>query len=62
MLTQRENYIRNVTFNFPEWIPMEVVISSASWNEYKEDMEDVALRYPDFFPYVKKGWMDYNKI
>ncbi|HHW01104.1 MAG TPA: hypothetical protein GXX36_16335 [Clostridiaceae bacterium] len=62
MLTQRENYIRNATFNYPEWIPMEVVISNASWNEYKEDMEAVALRHPDFFPYVKKGWMDYDNI
>lgn len=55
MLTVRENYIRNATFNYPEWIPSAVAISSASWDQFREDMEAVALRHPTFFPQVRKG-------
>jgi uroporphyrinogen decarboxylase len=62
MLTERENYIRNATFQNPQWIPMQVHISNASWDQYREDMEKVALRHPVFFPYVRKGWRDYDRF
>lgn len=62
MLTERENYIRNATFNYPEWIPAKVHISNASWDQLRYELEEVALRYPKFFPYVKKGWRDYDNF
>ncbi|MHB0997705.1 MAG: uroporphyrinogen decarboxylase family protein [Armatimonadota bacterium] len=60
MLTPRENYIRNVRFQGPEWIPVNVHISDASWDQYRNEMEEVALRYPMFFPHVKPGWRDFD--
>jgi uroporphyrinogen decarboxylase len=60
MLSERENYIRNATFNYPEWIPMNIHVSDASWDQLRGELEQVALRHPSFFPYVKKGWRDYD--
>lgn len=60
MLTDRENFIRTARFQNPEWIPMRVHISDASWDEHRGDMEKAALKYPDFFPHVREGWRDYD--
>lgn len=60
MLTARENYLRNARFQKPEWIPSSVVISDASWDIYRDDMEAVCLKFPEFFPFVKPGWRDYS--
>lgn len=60
MLTHRENTLRNARFQGPEWIPMTVACSNASWDQWREELEAVALRHPDFFPYVHKGWRDYD--
>jgi|LSQX01.1.fsa_nt_gb hypothetical protein len=62
MLTERENYIRNARFQNPEWIPSYIHINNASWDQLRYDLEEVALRHPDFFPYVKKGWRDYDNF
>lgn len=62
MLTEKENYIRNAKFQNPQWIPICIAISNASWDMYRYDLEKVALKYPDFFPYVKEGWRDYNNF
>ena len=49
MLTHRENTLRNARFQGPEWIPMTVACSNASWDQWREELEAVALRHPDFF-------------
>ena len=36
VLSERENYLRNASMKGPEWIPMRVVLSGASWNEHRE--------------------------
>lgn len=61
MLTERENYIRNATFNYPEWIPMHVHINDASWDLLRGELEEVVLRHPILFPDFRKGWRDYDK-
>lgn len=60
MLSDRENYLRNVKFNYPEWIPSKIIISDASWDLFRYDMEEVVLRHPTIFPGFKKGWRDYD--
>ena len=50
MITERENYIRNATFNYPEWIPIRVAISDATWDQLREDLESVVIRHPVLFP------------
>jgi len=62
VLSERENYIRNATFNYPQWIPVTIAVSNATWDQLREELEEVALRYPEFFPYVRKGWRDYDNF
>ena len=62
MLSNRDNYIRNARFQYPEWIPASIVVSNASWDQLRYDLEEVALKYPEYFPYVKKGWRDYDNF
>jgi uroporphyrinogen decarboxylase len=62
LLSERENYIRNARFQKPEWIPAAIHINNASWDLWREELEKVALKYPEFFPYVKKGWRDYDNF
>ncbi|NPV48621.1 MAG: hypothetical protein HPY69_16900 [Armatimonadetes bacterium] len=59
-LTERENYVRNVRMTGPEWMPCTVAISGASWNQWRNEMEDVAARHPLFFPGFQKGQRDWD--
>jgi len=54
-LSERENYLRNARFAGPEWIPTTVVISEASWNQLREEAEEVVLRHPTIFPGYQRG-------
>lgn len=60
MLSYRDNYIRNAKLMGAEWIPSFIYISDASWNEHREQLEKVAMKYPDFFPEVHPRWRDYE--
>lgn len=60
-LSERENYIRNARMTGPEWIPCHVSISGASWNQLREDLEDVLVRHPILFPGFEKGRRDYEE-
>jgi len=59
-LTYRENYLRNVRLTGPEYMPCAVSISGGSWDQWREDMEDVCLRHPALFPGFEKGQRDYD--
>ena len=59
-LSHRENYIRTARFQGPEWIPMTLSVSGASWNQLRDDLEDVLARHPWMFPGVEKGKRDYD--
>ncbi len=59
-LSERENYIRNVRMTGPEWMPCTVAISGASWNQWREEMEEVCLRHPTLFPGFQKGQRDFD--
>lgn len=59
-MNRRENYLRAARFQYPEMIPVTVDINDASWDTYREEMEKVACRYPEFFPQVHPGWRDYE--
>ena len=58
-LSDRENYLRNVTMTGPEWIPMNVHISDASRDEYRDEIEEVMARHPLIFRAFKKRQRDY---
>jgi len=59
-LTERDNYLRNATLSGGEWIPCTVVISGASWDELREEMEEVIVRHPTLFPDFVPGQRDYD--
>ena len=60
MLTPRENYIRNATFQGPEYIPASVHISPASLIEGGPAMEEVMVRHPVLFPNFEPGKIDFE--
>jgi hypothetical protein len=64
-LSHRENYLRTASFSRgtppPEHIPISAVISGASWDQLRGDLEDVLVRHPLFFPGFRKGQHDYSK-
>ncbi len=59
-LAERENYLRTVEMTGPEWIPCRIVISGASYNQLRDDIEEVMARHPILFPKFKKGQRDYD--
>ena len=54
-LTERENFLRNARRQGPEFMPCYFVISGASWEQWREEMEEVVLRHPLLFPGYRKG-------
>ena len=61
-LTDRENFLRNARFEGPEWMPFGVAISGATWNQLREDLEDVCERHPTVFPGFEKGKRDFANL
>ena len=56
------NYIKTITFDYPEWIPHVISISPSSWMKYREQLEDLVLRHPRVFPEYRKGEKDFDEI
>jgi len=61
-LTERENYIRNARRTGPEYMPCQVHVSMASWDQWRGEMEKVALRHPTIFPSFRKGMYDFDNL
>jgi uroporphyrinogen decarboxylase len=64
-ISERENYLRTVKMGrdnakSPEWIPCRVVISGASYNQLRDDVEEVMAQHPVLFPAFEKGRRDYD--
>ena len=59
-LSYRENFIRNARFQTPEWVPMQVAVSGASWNQLRGELEDVLVRHPWMYPGFEKGQRNYD--
>lgn len=45
----------------PEWIPCSVHISDASWDQLRDELEEVICRHPILFANFKKGERDYER-
>lgn len=61
-LTAKENFIRTVKFQGPEWIPASVHISNATWLDLREDLENVIAKHPLLFPDFEKGQRDFDAM
>lgn len=60
-MTNRENYLKTIKFQNPEWIPSVIAVNLSSLIQYKGDMEAVMVKYPQFFGSFKAGSIDYEK-
>ena len=54
------NYLKVVTFDYPDWIPASIGLMPATWLKYGRDLERVVLRHPVLFPRYNEG--DYAKM
>lgn len=53
-MTRRENILRSVRFETPEYIPMVFVINEACWNHYpQEALQKLMAEHPFLFPEFK---------
>jgi hypothetical protein len=64
-LSHRENYLRTADLSPgsppPEHVPIAIVISGATWDQLRADLEDVLARHPVLFPNFQKGARDYTR-
>lgn len=60
-MTHKENYIRNATFNYPERMPINISVNLASLIQYKHELENVIVKYPEYFGSFTPGSIDYSQ-
>lgn len=60
-MTERENYLKSVYFETPDYIPMQFHINASCWNEYPQEflMEQIEA-HPFLFPESKKIKLPYT--
>ncbi len=61
-LMERENYLRNAAFQGPEYIPQTIHISNASWDQWRDELEEVVAGHPLIWPGFKKGRRDWDRF
>ncbi len=62
VLSDRENTLRTIRFEEPEWIPCRVSLTRAIWHRHRESLEDVVVRYPNIFGPHERGGMDFDEF
>ena len=66
-INQRENILRAVRFDYPEYIPMAFHINSACWQYYPQDalqelMANHPLLFPKYIPTTEKVRLNYSPV
>ena len=56
----RENYLRALRRQFPEWIPSSVGLSPISWRTHRRDLEELVVAHPRLFPGFRQGQVDFD--
>ena len=59
-LTNRENWLATARRTRPEWIPTNVVVSHATRNQLRDEVEEVMARHPFLFPDFQPGQIDWD--
>lgn len=59
-LSERDNYLQTASLTGGEWIPARLVISGASWDQLRDEVEEVLIRHPRYFPNFQRGQRDYD--
>lgn len=55
MISPRENWLRAVLFQYPEWIPCSVGFAPIVWRTHRENLERIVLDHPRLFPDYQPG-------
>lgn len=58
----RENFIRTVTMQNPEWLQYDIGFNPAMWAVYKSALEKVVLKHPSVFRGYREGSIDYKNM
>ncbi len=58
-MNERENWLRAVRLQHPEWIPCSMSIGPLTWHAYRSDLEQVVLAHPRLFPRYRAGGADF---
>lgn len=59
-MNARDNYLRALRRQYPEWIPCSVGLSPISWRLLRQDLEEVVLEHPRIFPGYERGQTDFD--
>jgi hypothetical protein len=59
-MNERENFLRSLEFRNPQWIPFSVGFAWPVWHKYREDLEELVVRYPKVFGHYQKGSVSFD--
>ena len=59
-LTERDNFLKAVKFECPQWVPSVIKFAPAVWKLYRQDLEKLVLRHPQIFPGYHRGQVDFE--
>ena len=58
----REDRIKAIKYDRPEYIPVSVFLLPRTWMKYREKLEEIVLRHPIMFPGYEKGSRDFDEV
>lgn len=61
-MSERENYLRTTEMRKPEWIPCSVYFLKAAWKKYREELEEIIVKYPLVFGDYERGSVDFDDL
>ena len=61
-ISDRENWLRALTFKTPQWIPCSVGFAPIAWHTHREKLDDVLLRHPMMYPGHKQDAGRYDSF
>ena len=61
--SHRDNYLKAVTFQSPDWIPCSVSFFNTLWRKYRDDLKAIVVRHPFIFgTFASKIKRNYDNI
>ena len=61
-MTDRENWLRAINFQNPEWIPVSISFAPAVWHRHREGLENVIVKHPLLFGNYAKGNVNFDSF
>jgi len=58
----KDDRIKAIELSGPDFIPVSIYFLPATWKKYRDELNDIAQRYPEFFGENYKESRDYDDI